>query len=588
MAISFLKPNASNEQYEIDDADLWLYTQEVQETAEIVDGDGLTIPSSLRLTLNSSNPEQYSNDIETEHQLTEVNGVYTYKMKSVISDNGEELMSTFTDAVNLFLDKNNVTSISFDVDAGIGGDINGVSVRGKWTGKLSFSFQIDEPRKSPIAYVSSAWYYGKQDNAINGESLNDLDDAFSGYAARKDIRDDLNTNGYIDPNNSNYSYGISGNIYYDGYTSNHAKYTSTWNGETYSSANGLWEQDFVEVKNNQGIGMEWAFRVDFATVTETKRLNALSISSMTPTITTFLNKNKAEIQETGMIFLMGKSTRDKIKQVTTRAANNDVEVFIDQEWWRVNRYEDVDNASDWDNYNKKSWISTKWNRLSTSTQNAVDGIFTGTKFPSMEDVGDVYRSISGTTEKAEYLDYITYLRLYTLQEVGIMNYGLVCDLDLGNPAISTYGRSFSDDVDEYIELGEAMADNADALWMSIYLKHFPGHGSSSTDTHSGVMDLRQEKSYLVKNMKVFKEIIWNNNHVGLMAGHMIIPRDLRDDFDDICESAAYLYTDDMQMGGYTSATGGDYNNGFFTTDRIIEAHPDKVVMLKCNGVLGVW
>jgi len=79
-----------------------------------------------------------------------------------------------------------------------------------------------------------------------------------------------------------------------------------------------------------------------------------------------------------------------------------------------------------------------------------------------------------------------------LAEMGInLNFAPCVDLDLNpqNPAIGIYGRSFSAD--------PAIVSEHAAIWINAHrqqgiiscIKHFPGHGSSSGDTHDGWVDV---------------------------------------------------------------------------------------------------
>jgi len=79
-----------------------------------------------------------------------------------------------------------------------------------------------------------------------------------------------------------------------------------------------------------------------------------------------------------------------------------------------------------------------------------------------------------------------------LAEAGInLNFAPCVDLDINpsNPIIGIYGRSFSAD-------SEVVVNHA-AIWIAAHsrygvlscIKHFPGHGSSTGDTHQGTVDV---------------------------------------------------------------------------------------------------
>jgi beta-N-acetylhexosaminidase len=80
----------------------------------------------------------------------------------------------------------------------------------------------------------------------------------------------------------------------------------------------------------------------------------------------------------------------------------------------------------------------------------------------------------------------------TLRSVGInLNLAPVVDLNVNpsNPIIGSLGRSFSADPAIVTEQATAFIEAEHALGVKCTLKHFPGHGSSTGDTHLGVVDV---------------------------------------------------------------------------------------------------
>lgn len=80
----------------------------------------------------------------------------------------------------------------------------------------------------------------------------------------------------------------------------------------------------------------------------------------------------------------------------------------------------------------------------------------------------------------------------TLASVGVnLNLAPVVDLNLNptNPIIGALGRSFSADPDIVTAQAETFIEGHRAAGVSTTLKHFPGHGSSTGDTHLGVVDV---------------------------------------------------------------------------------------------------
>jgi beta-N-acetylhexosaminidase len=80
----------------------------------------------------------------------------------------------------------------------------------------------------------------------------------------------------------------------------------------------------------------------------------------------------------------------------------------------------------------------------------------------------------------------------TLASVGVnLNLAPVVDLNVNptNPIIGALGRSFSADPDVVTEQAEVFIEGHRAAGVWTTLKHFPGHGSSTGDTHLGVVDV---------------------------------------------------------------------------------------------------
>jgi beta-N-acetylhexosaminidase len=80
----------------------------------------------------------------------------------------------------------------------------------------------------------------------------------------------------------------------------------------------------------------------------------------------------------------------------------------------------------------------------------------------------------------------------TLTELGInLNLAPVVDLNTNpdNPVIAAYGRSFSADPDVVTEHALEFIKAHHQQGVLCTLKHFPGHGSSTGDSHRGLVDV---------------------------------------------------------------------------------------------------
>ena len=98
----------------------------------------------------------------------------------------------------------------------------------------------------------------------------------------------------------------------------------------------------------------------------------------------------------------------------------------------------------------------------------------------------------GTTANLDSTKFYTELMASTLAGLGInMNFGPVVDLESNptNPIIAKYGRAFSPDADSVIMHATTFINAHRFHGVMTALKHFPGHGSSHSDTHLGIVDV---------------------------------------------------------------------------------------------------
>ena len=108
-----------------------------------------------------------------------------------------------------------------------------------------------------------------------------------------------------------------------------------------------------------------------------------------------------------------------------------------------------------------------------------------------------------------------------LSSVGI-NFNLAPVVDLNiykeNPIIGAYGRSFSEHADIVFE--------NTAKWVAAHrqegvltcLKHFPGHGSSRSDSHHGFVDI--SNTWRETELQPYKDFIIKGYREAIMVGHL--------------------------------------------------------------------
>lgn len=112
----------------------------------------------------------------------------------------------------------------------------------------------------------------------------------------------------------------------------------------------------------------------------------------------------------------------------------------------------------------------------------------------------------------------------TLMHLGI-NFNLAPVVDLNrfpeNPVIGKINRSFSDDPETVIRHAAIWIQEHKKLNILSCLKHFPGHGSSRTDSHLGFTDI--STSWQEIELTPFKRLAGNNGQTGVesvMLGHL--------------------------------------------------------------------
>lgn len=102
-----------------------------------------------------------------------------------------------------------------------------------------------------------------------------------------------------------------------------------------------------------------------------------------------------------------------------------------------------------------------------------------------------------------------------------VNFGPVADVDVNpdNPIIAKYGRAYSGDVAKVVAFDEAFRAAHEAAGMLTSLKHYPGHGSSSVDSHEGFVDISKSWKELVELMPFNAQFALGYNEF-VMVGHL--------------------------------------------------------------------
>ena len=111
----------------------------------------------------------------------------------------------------------------------------------------------------------------------------------------------------------------------------------------------------------------------------------------------------------------------------------------------------------------------------------------------------------------------------TLNEAGInFNFSPVLDLDLepDSPALGQKERCFSKDPDKVIRHAGQIIEANHSLGILCCQKHFPGHGSTSDDSHDDYVDVSD--SWTEKELKPYQYFIENDMADAILTAHILI------------------------------------------------------------------
>lgn len=165
------------------------------------------------------------------------------------------------------------------------------------------------------------------------------------------------------------------------------------------------------------------------------------------------------------------------------------------------------------------------------------------------------------------LDHVDSTYYYTqnlaklMAELGInLNYAPTVDLALNkeNPVIAKLGRSYSDDPKIVSKHALASISAFHDHGIKTIIKHFPGHGSSSKDTHWDMADVTT--AWKFAELLPYKEIIASGKCDAIMTAHIInchldpdcLPATLSKNMitgilRDFMGFTGVVFSDDMQM-----------------------------------------
>ena len=156
-----------------------------------------------------------------------------------------------------------------------------------------------------------------------------------------------------------------------------------------------------------------------------------------------------------------------------------------------------------------------------------------------------------------------------LNSFGInMNYAPVVDVNLNtrNPVIGRLERSFSEDYQQVIEQAYEVIQQHNRTGVVPVLKHFPGHGSSRSDTHLGLTDVTE--TWQIEEMYPYSALIDSGVVKAVMTAHIVnstldksknpatlSKRIVTGMLRDFLGFEGVIISDDMQMGAINNEYG---------------------------------
>jgi beta-N-acetylhexosaminidase len=102
-----------------------------------------------------------------------------------------------------------------------------------------------------------------------------------------------------------------------------------------------------------------------------------------------------------------------------------------------------------------------------------------------------------------------------------VNFGPVVDLAVNprNQVIARFGRAFGTTADQVVPYAEAFVKAHHEAGLLTALKHFPGHGSSTADSHEGFVDITD--TWSESELEPYRRMIGDGLADFVMVGHLI-------------------------------------------------------------------
>ena len=184
-----------------------------------------------------------------------------------------------------------------------------------------------------------------------------------------------------------------------------------------------------------------------------------------------------------------------------------------------------------------------------------------TNIPSAEQMG------KGTVEETKNQANILGQQL---KDLGFnMNFAPVVDVNINpeNPVIGYLERSFSANPEKVYEHASSFIDGLHQNNIITAIKHFPGHGSSTKDSHLGIVDVTN--TYQQEELIPYQKLIENGYSDMVMTAHImntnidptypatLSPLFIKNILKNQLNFNGVIVSDDMQMGAIVNNYGYD-------------------------------
>ncbi len=172
---------------------------------------------------------------------------------------------------------------------------------------------------------------------------------------------------------------------------------------------------------------------------------------------------------------------------------------------------------------------------------AVERLTSAVGFREMASARDVAAENSPERAKALYDQQASDIAAWGFN----LNFAPVADLSINpkNQVIAKFGRAFSSDPDKVAAYAAAVIAAHHDAGLLTSLKHFPGHGSSTADSHEGYVDIT--RTWQDAELTPYRQLITAGYQDFVMVGHLI---DTKVDPSGLPSSLSRVWIEDVLRG----------------------------------------